>query len=239
MRDNLDRQVNKEPQAGSGVLFGALRLLAQAAFVYPVIFFGKWIPVLLSTIGMQVGLLDPLRVQVVFSFMVIAALRHSFWGVYLINTYFSYAAAVQVAAFNFVVGDIITLFCLWISGARPWGSALDWIAVVAFLVGSCLETGYELQRKAFKDDSRNKGKLFTTGLASLSMHPNYFGYTLWRVALPLTAGNAYVAVFLVAFFCHYFVTQAIPVLQDNMQKHYKDQYEQYKRKTKKFIPFIY
>jgi steroid 5-alpha reductase family enzyme len=46
---------------------------------------------------------------------------------------------------------------------------------VVWLIGFVFEAGGDYQLKKFKAVSGNKGKLLTTGLWSLTRHPNYFG----------------------------------------------------------------
>merc|ERR1712224_430571 len=74
----------------------------------------------------------------------------------------------------------------------------DIVGVLLNVLGSAFSLTYELHRFWWKAKDVNKGKLFTIGLASLCIHPNYFGdlftYTGWALAsgsvyclqLPLT-----------------------------------------------------
>jgi len=239
LHDNLPRGVGKPPEPGSGLMLVVLRLL-PLLLDYQIVFHSWFIPKALSYVGVHVTPLDPLRSMIVFAFLCISSLRVAYWAVTLMNTYMDYKTSFSVAAFNFVVGDLLTCIALFASGSKPMFSLpLDYIGIAFFLIGSFFETGYEIQRKAFKDDPTNKGKLFTGGLAALCMHPNYFGYTLWRTGLPLSAGNVYIGLAEFVMFSYDFLHRGIPVLQDYMKKNYKDQYEQYRRHTKIFIPFLY
>ncbi|MBI3168832.1 MAG: DUF1295 domain-containing protein [Chloroflexi bacterium] len=51
----------------------------------------------------------------------------------------------------------------------------DYTAAALWLVGFIFEAGGDWQLVHFKKDPANKGKLLTTGLWSLTRHPNYFG----------------------------------------------------------------
>ena len=71
----------------------------------------------------------------------------------------------------------IVVAAIGLAGLRstaPWG-LMEQAGVALFLVGSFLETGSELQRKAFKAEAANKGKLYYGGLFSLAQHINYTG----------------------------------------------------------------
>ena len=52
-----------------------------------------------------------------------------------------------------------------------------------------LRLGYELHRFAFKARPQNKGRLHTEQLASLSIHPNYFGDLFMFTGMALVIGN--------------------------------------------------
>lgn len=52
------------------------------------------------------------------------------------------------------------------------------IGLMLWFVGFCFEAGGDWQLSRFKSNSANKGKLLTSGLWSLTRHPNYFGDAL-------------------------------------------------------------
>jgi hypothetical protein len=60
-----------------------------------------------------------------------------------------------------------------------------YLGFVLFLFGSIYSLSYELQRFAWKARPENKGRLHTEYLASVSIHPNYFGdlfsFTGWNL----------------------------------------------------------
>ena len=112
------------------------------------------------------------------------------------------------------------------------------IAMLLFLFGSFLNTGSELARDIWKRRPENRGHLYTTGPFRYSMHINYFGDLLWVSAYALLTRNWYsisVPIFLFCFFAFY----NIPKLDAYLKSKYGGQFEEYQRKTKKFIPFLY
>ena len=87
-----------------------------------------------------------------------------------------------------------------------------------YTVGLFIEWFSEVQRHVYKKDARNKGKVYTGGLFSLSRHINYFGYALWRSGYALAAGGWIWGATVAAFFTWDFNSRAIPVLQDYLEE---------------------
>jgi steroid 5-alpha reductase family enzyme len=70
-----------------------------------------------------------------------------------------------------ICAPIVTLMASSTEGPSYW-------SIMGFLlwaVGFFFEAVGDLQLKKFKQNPSNKGKLLTTGLWSLTRHPNYFG----------------------------------------------------------------
>lgn len=111
-------------------------------------------------------------------------------------------------------------------------------AVLIFLTGSFLNTFSELQRDRWKKNPENKGHLYTTGLFKYSMHINFFGDFLWVSAYAIMTRNWYSTIIPVAIFC-FFAFYNIPMLDKHLASHYGEEFEDYRKKTKKFVPFIY
>ena len=124
-----------------------------------------------------------------------------------------------------------------ITASEPLG-VIDLTAVVLFLFGSYLNTGSELQRKRFKADPANSGKLYTRGLFRLSQHINYFGDTLWALGWALMTRNAW-ALLVPLCLALAFIFAFIPPLSKYLKQRYGAQYDEWSRTTKKFIPYIY
>lgn len=115
---------------------------------------------------------------------------------------------------------------------------IDIFAIVLFLFGSYLNTWSELTRKKWKKDIKNKGRLYTAGLFKYSMHINYFGDILWVIAYAIITWNWYSVTIPVFIFC-FFAFYNVPKLDKYLETKYGEQFYEYKRKTKKLVPFIY
>lgn len=114
---------------------------------------------------------------------------------------------------------------------------LDAFGVFLFVFGSYLNTGSELMRDQWKKKPENKGRLYTKGLFAYSMHINYFGDLLWVTGYALITRNWY-SVLIVAFLFAFFLFFNIPKLDTYLGKRYNEDFTEYKKRTKRFIPYI-
>ena len=117
-------------------------------------------------------------------------------------------------------------------------SILDICAIFIFLLGSFLNTFSEIQRKTFKNDIDNQGKLYTSGLFKYARHINYFGDICWVSAWAIMTHNmmsSIIPIFLTLGFIFFF----IPGLSNYLADNYGNQYNEWTKKTKKLFPFIY
>jgi steroid 5-alpha reductase family enzyme len=115
---------------------------------------------------------------------------------------------------------------------------LDLVAIGLFLFGSYLNTGSEIQRKRFKADPKNRGRLYTGGLFRFARHINYFGDTLWVSGWAIATRNIGSAVIPIALAAG-FVFAFIPSLTKHLRASYGDQFDLWSKRTKAFIPYIY
>ena len=115
---------------------------------------------------------------------------------------------------------------------------LDVIGTIIFLLGGWLNTVGELKRYHWKKQPENKGKLYTGGYFRYAMHINYFGDILWVSGFAILTRNWYsviIPLWLIAFFIFF----NIPKLDVYLAGRYGEAFEEYRKKTKKLIPFIY
>ena len=115
---------------------------------------------------------------------------------------------------------------------------LDGLGIFLFVVGSLVNTGSELQRNQWKKDPAHKGKLYTQGLFRYAMHINYFGDLLWVSGYAIITRNWYAISIPLFLFC-FFAFFNIPQLDKYLQEKYGQAFDNYRKKTKKFIPFVY
>lgn len=129
----------------------------------------------------------------------------------------------------------------------PRAQAVDAYAVVGgliWLAGFSFEAIADWQKSRFKSDPKNKGSFISSGLWSISRHPNYFGeIALWLgvaiVAVPALEGWQYATLlspmFVAILLCK---VSGIPLLENRADDQWggQESYEAYKRSTPVLIP---
>jgi len=112
------------------------------------------------------------------------------------------------------------------------------IGILLYLSGSYINTHSEYYRHVWKLKEENRGRLYTKRLFSLSMHINYFGDIVLFTGLAMITHRLSMLVIPLIMAAN-FVFNIIPSLDRYLEKKYKDEFKDYARKTKKFIPLIY
>ena len=116
--------------------------------------------------------------------------------------------------------------------------SVEAIGILLYLSGSYLNTHSEYYRHVWKLKAENQGRLYTRGLFSLSMHINYFGDIVLFTGLAMATHSLSMLVIPLIMALN-FVFNIIPSLDRYLEKKYKDEFSDYARTTKKFIPLIY
>ena len=110
--------------------------------------------------------------------------------------------------------------------AAPFGCLVDKVGLLLFFAGTALETVSEVQRKAFKDDARIPGRLYTGCLISLLRHANYFFDAVTYVRYVLLASNSW-------------LDGSIPELSHHLATKYKERWTAYCAATPyQLIPWV-
>ena len=117
---------------------------------------------------------------------------------------------------------------------------LDAIGLVICLMAIAMETISDEQLKKFKK-TKDKGKLMTSGLWSVSRHPNYFGeisfwWGLYFFALSADFSYWWMIVGPVSMTI-LFVFLSIPMMEKRLKKKYPE-YEEYTKRVSSLIPWF-
>ncbi|MEZ4380908.1 MAG: DUF1295 domain-containing protein [Nannocystaceae bacterium] len=121
-------------------------------------------------------------------------------------------------------------------GGGPLG-ALDYLAVLVWIVGFVFEAGADLQLARFKR-TRRPGELLTTGFWRYTRHPNYFGDAAcwWAYGLLSVAAGGYVAAVGAALMTALIIKVSGVALLERSLSRDKPGYAAYARRTSAFLP---
>lgn len=175
------------------------------------------------------------RRVIIFSFTLIIFFRMVFMMFFLLKRRIPWDESFGIP-FAFAIYYVgYSLFVLPVSAPlKP----IDYFAIALFLTGCILNTGGEFLRNEWKKKPENKGKIYTGGFFKYSRHINYFGDILWVSAYAIVTGNWYavtIPIFLFSLFAFY----NAPKLDKYLQSKYGKDYDEYAKRTKMLIPFIY
>jgi protein-S-isoprenylcysteine O-methyltransferase Ste14 len=112
------------------------------------------------------------------------------------------------------------------------------VGVVLFLLGSWMNSYAEYARHAWKRLPENRGRLYTQGLFRYSRHPNYLGDLISFSGMCLISG-AWLTGLIPVLMLAGFVFVNIPVLDSHLHDHYGAAFNEYARRTRRLIPFLY
>jgi steroid 5-alpha reductase family enzyme len=182
---------------------------------------------------------DPTRAKVLAATAVLYFLRHLVTLFVLLQRKVELSEGLGLNVFIaiFEIGFLLLGAGLLSGEATPFG-AWDGLGIALLLVGSYLNTGSELQRRAWKKLPSSNGRCYTGGLFAYSMHINYLGdsilFTGWAI---LTASLWAFAI--PALMTYLFIFYHIPPLDEYLADRYGEKFKTYAQRTVKFLPFVY
>lgn len=172
---------------------------------------------------------------IIFIFNIIVFFRLAYMMIILLKRKIPWEESVSVP-FAFALYFIgYPLFVLPISAQID---GLDYFAIGLFIIGCTLNSGGEILRNEWKKKSENKGEIYTQGFFKYFRHINYFGDILWVSAYALITKNWYAITIPIFLFCFFAFFNA-PKLDKYLKDKYGKGYDEYAKKTKMLIPFIY
>ncbi len=123
-----------------------------------------------------------------------------------------------------------------------WG----YLGTLLWVLGFLIEVIADRQKQQFRIDENNQNKFITSGLWSISRHPNYFGEVLlWTgiacMALPTLSGLQWVTLISPVFvYLLIRYVSGVPMLEESAERKWGDieAYQMYKAKTPIFFPYF-
>lgn len=160
-----------------------------------------------------------------------ASLKQIYWCLLVCDNAFEPGFSTTVAMYNTALNTFNTLLSLWVlssnhSNASTWTELLTStpnkstipIGVGLYVLGILTEWWCEVQRKRFKQNPENKGKLYAGGLFGLARNINYGGYTLWRVGYSIVCAGLPWGVAVGMFLFGDFAGRAVPYLETYLKE---------------------
>jgi protein-S-isoprenylcysteine O-methyltransferase Ste14 len=186
-------------------------------------------------VGLDIVVGNSIRAILLFIIACIFVFRMSLTGFYMLKRKIGWKEAMGIL-FAFILYQIgFTFLGLYSSAPLDW---LDWLGFSVYIIGGVINTGSEIQRKRFKENPENSGKLYTDGLFRYAQHINYFGDVVWAIGWAMITHNWW-AMIIPVFSLLNFIFFMIPPLDEYLEKKYGEDYKEWDKNTKKLIPFIY
>lgn len=135
---------------------------------------------------------------------------------------------------------------LIINNKKLVNQPIFYLGLLIWFIGILFEIIADEQKRRFRLNEKNRGKFISSGLWSISRHPNYFGeIILWIgiaiISLPTLSGFQYVTL-ISPLFIYLLLTRisGVNLLEESSDKKWGDlpEYEQYKKETPVLVPFI-
>ncbi len=178
---------------------------------------------------------DSTRRVIIFGFNIITFFRIAYTMIFLLKRRIPWEESFSVP---FAFALYFVGFSLFVLPATTSIDGLDYFAMALFVAGCVLNSGSEILRDRWKKRPENTGKIYTGGFFKYSRHINYFGDVLWVTAYAMITRNWYAIIFPVLLF-FFFAFFNAPKLDSYLKHKYGKAYDDYAKKTKMLIPFIY
>jgi steroid 5-alpha reductase family enzyme len=165
-----------------------------------------------------------------------AALRAS-WGASATAKFFLFfqmqGALVAILSLPFIAVAV---------NSRPFGSALDLLAILLSLVSVVGETTADRQLARFRNNPNNRGLVCEYGLWRYSRHPNYFfEWFHWLAYIPLAYGSdLFIISPLSAIMMLFLILKVtgIPPTEARALESRGDAYRRYQQQVSAFVPWF-
>lgn len=100
-----------------------------------------------------------------------------------------------------------------------WSPTLLSYTALPFLIGLTLHAVSDHQKYLFRKEERNQGKVLRSGVWAFVRHPNFLGFTIWRVAFAAAVGGLGLGLVLAVGFVWLFKMTSFPILERYMERY--------------------
>jgi len=123
----------------------------------------------------------------------------------------------------------------------------DYVGWLVWIIGFAIEVIADRQKTVFKSDPDNAGRFITSGLWSVSRHPNYFGemvmwFGIWITSSSTMQGLEFLTILSPCFVAFLIAkVSGIPILERMAEKRWGEEvaYRAYRDSTPLLVPFLW
>ncbi|KAG8531747.1 ATP-dependent Lon protease pim1 [Bacidia gigantensis] len=148
--------------------------------------------------------------------------------------------SVQITTQVNLIDAVHALLFVYLAARNPtWSPQLFRWTPIPFVFGWVLHVLADHSKYLFRKDQRNRGKVYTGGVWGLVRHPNFLGFTIWRVAFASASGGWAFGMLMLANFVYLFWATSVSILEGYMEESYGKEWDRAKRAVPyKMIPGI-
>jgi protein-S-isoprenylcysteine O-methyltransferase Ste14 len=153
-----------------------------------------------------------------------ASLKHIYWVLNVSETKMKGKTATALGLTNIVFDTVNTVLFTNNMTSAMTGTSQDKLTPplvvggLMYVAGIAFETMAEVQRRDFRADTRNEGKVCMNGIWSAARHINYAAYALWRTGFAIAAGGWCWGAVTAVFTLGDFAGRAIPNLEAHLEE---------------------
>lgn len=174
---------------------------------------------------------------------VASMLKENYWALFIGREEMLPSSALIIAAAATVMNSLNSALGLWSrTSACPSPPPSTLFSLIAnptiflgtllFALGIFLELGSEIQRSAFKADTKNKGNPYDGGLFGYARNINYTGFSLWKAGYAMVAAGLGFGVVVAVVLLNDFRWRAVPELEGYCKRRYGNDWEEVKRSVR-------
>jgi protein-S-isoprenylcysteine O-methyltransferase Ste14 len=149
-----------------------------------------------------------LRPLLVLAMVTGATIKSIFWVSYISNEEMPVSNALKVSIFEIFFSSTNSILSL----TKSPSSGVTTLLLLGYAFGWYIEIAAETERKKFKDNPQNRGKLYTKGLFRFARHINYGAYLLRKSSQALVCGGWKWGLAVATYHFLDFANRGIPVL---------------------------
>ncbi len=118
---------------------------------------------------------------------------------------------------------------------------ISYLGIIVYIIGGAIVIASRTQLGRYGDGTtelKDDHKLLTKGIYSHIRHPLYSGGIISRIGFGLTF-RAFIGVFLFPFLYFIVFRKRMDIEEESLALAFGEEYENYKKRTKRLLPFIY